>query len=1105
MPVTINANGLSIIHKDSGGKASATLPDVCLTVVGPSVVPIPYTNSAKSSDLADGSKTVTADGGNSIAIKGCSFSKSSGDAAGTNKGIVSGTTEGKAEFITSSPTVKIEGKGVCRLSDQMTMNSMNTMCLGGAQNPPVTVIEDPEGTYTVDLYCRYPDGEPLQNAPFKLIDIAGKILKEGELDAQGKGSIGSLPNTLFKIEYGEHGGKFCIKQPRSKNSQCTTLDNETFFDKASQMEQPFWNASSINHSNHWGAIGPSLSDSIEIRGILQLEASIYFKRHLTNEEAQDIAKSLIRLLVNQSENTETLHSLIASISPLVEDDGEVLSLCVHYHEEESNHNLLANMRGLGTGNPALFLDELDWESSGKAISSACIDILNSAAQRLTSIEFEAGARHYSHVSENVITHRQAMNDLSKRLPEDINGAMTNLQTKVKTIRAKGEPAMVIRNPGSGRSSTVREVPDLVYTINALPKPLELSLTYDDREKTPAGEVPYLVTFANNEKRAGTLCKKGKATLYGVPQMGATIEFGDADTAQKAKEDLANNYESLGNVLKKAAIEQAKKAIEQTPKDTLKKTPPEVLKELKRAVDAQRVEMKEQGKAFNDLNLLEQGIEGIKALFQGVKEGFTGYIPDISDDFTKLLDKSGIDVLMLMKALVTGDIDLLERKLGRLSVAERKALGLIEASETMEMLIILLSDKTSREYLASLPRLFLESMPPEQAVEFFASQGTQKGIDAAVYSGGVTLATAASAPAAGSAGVATGVILAGVLAARNAGKTIKQLIEVLEKIKKNKKDTINQHQKDESELPKGKCPICDDEKCKNRMELKKGKGFNTNPNKSRHLKKFKEVHSGYPKSHPWYIGAKSLAIHHVIPIESVADIKFKNLFDLFKYDINNIKNLVILPALPSLACVLSVQVHYTNHNYGMALSKDEEELEKLVNLEKERERLNEELKLLLSGKQDTQTQQNISENKNKQEKNISLLNDFSKSLVKKHTNTFKSSTKPYLNYTVASTELITDIFDLIEKGRFCSDPESLFSKKIETYSKKILENIKNYNWTISWDSRDYQPDSPYGCCGIEKTKDHKTKKMEKRDQTCPNQRKHHSLPAKYIALELELGK
>ena len=190
MAVTISANGLSIVHKNSDGKANATLPDVCLTTVGNAVVPIPYGNSAKSADLANESKTVTADGGNSIAIKGCSFSKSTGDSGGDKKGIASGTIEGEAKFITSSPTVKIEGKGVCRLSDQMTMNKANTICLGGIDQDSVNVSTKEEGDYTIDIHCSYPrDGKPFSKAPFKLISNDGVIIHEGKLDAKGKCTV----------------------------------------------------------------------------------------------------------------------------------------------------------------------------------------------------------------------------------------------------------------------------------------------------------------------------------------------------------------------------------------------------------------------------------------------------------------------------------------------------------------------------------------------------------------------------------------------------------------------------------------------------------------------------------------------------------------------------------------------------------------------------------------------------------------------------------------------------------------------------------------------------------------------------------------------------
>ncbi|CAV26830.1 Hypothetical protein VS_II0964 [Vibrio atlanticus] len=156
------------------------------------------------------------DGGNSIAIKGSKFSASTGDAGGDKKGVSSGTIEAEAEFISASPTVKFEGVGVCRLSDQMTMNKANTMCLGGAQNPSVSVTEEQEGTYTVDLFLSYSDGEPVQGATYKLVDQTGASF-EGTLDNAGKASVGGVAPGEFNIDYGEDSREFMPNIPTKTN------------------------------------------------------------------------------------------------------------------------------------------------------------------------------------------------------------------------------------------------------------------------------------------------------------------------------------------------------------------------------------------------------------------------------------------------------------------------------------------------------------------------------------------------------------------------------------------------------------------------------------------------------------------------------------------------------------------------------------------------------------------------------------------------------------------------------------------------------------------------------------------------------------------------
>ena len=131
MPVTINVNGLSLVHKMSNGLAIATLPDVCKTPSPGGPVPIPYPNIARSISLKKGTKTVKVDGGNMAAIKGSEFSLSNGDEPGTLGGVASGVNMKEATWITSSFDVKMDGKNACRLTDKMFMNHSNTVCLGG--------------------------------------------------------------------------------------------------------------------------------------------------------------------------------------------------------------------------------------------------------------------------------------------------------------------------------------------------------------------------------------------------------------------------------------------------------------------------------------------------------------------------------------------------------------------------------------------------------------------------------------------------------------------------------------------------------------------------------------------------------------------------------------------------------------------------------------------------------------------------------------------------------------------------------------------------------------------------------------------------------------
>ena len=123
MAQTTFANGRGIAHKKSGG-SSTVGPDICLTPVGQAVIPIPYINHARVSDVIKGTTTVKTDGA-MTAVKGALYSKSVGDEPGTQGGIISGVNRNVAEFMLYSFDVKFEGKNVCRLGDPLFHNKKN--------------------------------------------------------------------------------------------------------------------------------------------------------------------------------------------------------------------------------------------------------------------------------------------------------------------------------------------------------------------------------------------------------------------------------------------------------------------------------------------------------------------------------------------------------------------------------------------------------------------------------------------------------------------------------------------------------------------------------------------------------------------------------------------------------------------------------------------------------------------------------------------------------------------------------------------------------------------------------------------------------------------
>ncbi len=460
MAVTVSANGLSVIHQGSGGEANATLPDVCLTKAGKPVVPIPYPNNAKSADLGGGSSTVTADGGNSIAIKGSVFSKSVGDAAGDHKGIASGTIEGQAEFITASPTVKIEGMGVCRLSDQMTMNNANTMCLGGAQNPSVSVSEDEEGTYTVDLFLSYSDGDPVQGASYRLTDQNGAVF-EGALDVNGKAAVSGVAPGEFFVEYGEDTREFMPNAPTQNNPHFNPTTNvQELIDNAKQGEIGFWENAWKRMSGAaswvWGVIQGDFNEDASVEQIIANTALTMVPVVDQVGDIRDLSANIMTLLKEEErDKAENWLALALTLIGCIPTFGSAMKgtckVALTSGKGTSKDTLLAILRGMGKGDPEKFLKTLKWDDYARQTTEIIEGVLKPCVDIVTELASYANRMGADALSEYFLKLAGEVKVIDKMVPDKLKSAMSEFDDLFTGILGKSEktyPAKKTHNTGT---------------------------------------------------------------------------------------------------------------------------------------------------------------------------------------------------------------------------------------------------------------------------------------------------------------------------------------------------------------------------------------------------------------------------------------------------------------------------------------------------------------------------------------------------------------------------------------------------------------------------------------------------------------------------------
>lgn len=128
-------NGRTAVHAGSGGVVNSV--DVCK--VPNKCRANTFNNVALSANAAQTASSVKING-NPACHKDAIFAISSGDEPGSCGGVSSGTIKQKAEFITFSNNVFIEGIPAVRQNDQMVSNNRNTppapVQQPGAGQPP---------------------------------------------------------------------------------------------------------------------------------------------------------------------------------------------------------------------------------------------------------------------------------------------------------------------------------------------------------------------------------------------------------------------------------------------------------------------------------------------------------------------------------------------------------------------------------------------------------------------------------------------------------------------------------------------------------------------------------------------------------------------------------------------------------------------------------------------------------------------------------------------------------------------------------------------------------------------------------------------------------
>lgn len=120
-----------------GGGMAQAFPDVCKTPMGPSVVPVPYSNIAMGSTAVPSVPNILFGGAPAQNLMS-EVPMTQGDEAGSSGGVISGASMGSARYTDGATTVLVGGAPATRMTSATLQNSSNAP--GACLSPSQTIV-----------------------------------------------------------------------------------------------------------------------------------------------------------------------------------------------------------------------------------------------------------------------------------------------------------------------------------------------------------------------------------------------------------------------------------------------------------------------------------------------------------------------------------------------------------------------------------------------------------------------------------------------------------------------------------------------------------------------------------------------------------------------------------------------------------------------------------------------------------------------------------------------------------------------------------------------------------------------------------------------------